>query len=210
MLRSEMEFIWNGVKFGIVLAFLVGPVFFALIQTSIDKGFSHGLGVALGVSLSDMLYVVVCYLGLYRVLSTPSFQVYMGYAGGIILILFGVYYLFIKKRQPAVQAAQAQVDAHYKSFIKGFIINTLSPMVLVFWLGAISFASVTYGYQSTREFFWFFFAVLGTVLLTDAAKVYLAHRLRTLVTPTWQRIMHMVVGLALVAFGARMIWKVMS
>jgi len=205
-----MELIWNGIKFGIVLAFLVGPVFFALIQTSIDKGFSHGLAVALGVSLSDVLYVVVCFLGLYQFFNSPSFQTYLGYAGGAILILFGVYYAFIKKRQAAVVTEDPSGDAHYKSFIKGFIINSLSPMVLVFWLGAVSFASVTYGYQSTREFFWFFFAVLGTVLLTDVAKVYLAHRLRKMVTLQWQRVMHMVVGVALIFFGARMIVKMLA
>ncbi|MBL7853297.1 MAG: LysE family translocator [Cyclobacteriaceae bacterium] len=205
-----MELIWNGIKFGIVLAFLVGPVFFALIQTSIDKGFSHGLGVALGVSLSDVLYVVVCFLGLYQFFNSPSFQTYLGYAGGAILILFGVYYAFIKKRQAAVVTEDASGNAHYKSFIKGFIINSLSPMVLVFWLGAVSFASVTYGYQSTREFFWFFFAVLGTVLITDVAKVYLAHRLRKMVTLQWQRVMHVVVGVALIFFGARMIVKMLA
>ncbi|HAC26060.1 MAG TPA: homoserine transporter, partial [Cytophagales bacterium] len=94
-------------------------------QTSIDKGFSHGLGVALGVSLSDVLYVIIGYLGLYRVFNSTSFQTYLGYAGGAILILFGVYYVFIKKRQAAVVTEEPVGDAHYKSFIKGFIINSL-------------------------------------------------------------------------------------
>ncbi|HAC26059.1 MAG TPA: hypothetical protein DCE81_14195, partial [Cytophagales bacterium] len=63
---------------------------------------------------------------------------------------------------------------------------------------------------SAHEFFWFFFAVLGTVLLTDVGKVYLAHRLRKMVTLQWQRVMHVVVGVALIVFGARMIVKMLA
>ncbi|MEJ0033034.1 MAG: LysE family transporter [Bacteroidota bacterium] len=53
----------KGIQFGIVLAFLAGPVFFTIVQTSAERGFSKGVLVALGVSISDAFYVVVCYLG---------------------------------------------------------------------------------------------------------------------------------------------------
>jgi len=52
-----MEIVFNGVKFGFSLAFLIGPVFFTIIQTSIERGFWNGAWVALGVSLSDAVYV---------------------------------------------------------------------------------------------------------------------------------------------------------
>ena len=39
--------LFNGLKFGIVLAFLIGPVFFTIIQASIERGFWVGVLVAL-------------------------------------------------------------------------------------------------------------------------------------------------------------------
>jgi len=50
-----MEAVFNGVIYGLVLAVLVGPVFFTLIQTSIERGFKSGVYVAIGISLSDAL-----------------------------------------------------------------------------------------------------------------------------------------------------------
>ena len=60
----RMEIVLNGIISGIVLAFLIGPVFFTIIQTSIERGFWSGVFVAIGVSFSDALYILVSYLGL--------------------------------------------------------------------------------------------------------------------------------------------------
>ena len=61
---TRMEIVLNGIVSGIVLAFLIGPVFFTIIQTSIERGFWSGVFVAIGVSLSDAFYILVSYFGL--------------------------------------------------------------------------------------------------------------------------------------------------
>lgn len=201
-----MEIILNGLKLGIILAFLVGPVFFTIIQTSVEKGFWNGVIVSLGVSLSDILYVTVCYFGLVQFINEPGFRVYLAYAGGAILILFGLYHLFIKSRRNAHPSLDvANEKKMYRYFIKGFIINGLSPMVLIFWIGTISIASIDFGYSKGFEFFLFFGVVLGTVLSTDILKAYLADKLRRLVTPRLMKIMNIIVGICLIIFGSRLI-----
>ena len=82
-----------------VLTFLVGPVFFTIIQTSIERGFWRGAMVAFGVSMSDLLYVTICYLGLAQVMANSNLRTYMAYGGGVILIGFGLYHVFIKSRR---------------------------------------------------------------------------------------------------------------
>src|SRR5688500_12254950 len=94
-----MEIAFNGVVSGFVLAFLVGPVFFTLLQTSIERGFRSGSFVAIGISLSDALYISVSYLGIYQIFDRGNFSEYLAYFGGIVLLLFGVYYLMIKSRK---------------------------------------------------------------------------------------------------------------
>jgi threonine/homoserine/homoserine lactone efflux protein len=44
-----MDIILKGIVSGIVLALLIGPVFFTILQTSIEKGFWSGVFVAIGV-----------------------------------------------------------------------------------------------------------------------------------------------------------------
>lgn len=204
-----MEIIFNGLKLGVVLTFLIGPVFFTIIQTSVEKGFRNGVLVSLGVSLSDVLYVGICYFGLVQFINDPDFRFYLAYAGGGILVLFGLYHLFIKSRRKmtaALDVASEKKKKTYRYFIKGFIINGMSPMVLIFWVGAISIASLDFGYTKGFEFFIFFATVLGTVLSTDILKAFLADKLRTLVTHRFMVIINVVVGICLIIFGVRLIW----
>ena len=44
-----------------LLSFLIGPVFFVLLETSIKKGAKHAILIDIGVLLSDVLYLLTAY-----------------------------------------------------------------------------------------------------------------------------------------------------
>lgn len=201
---DEMEIVLNGIKMGLVLAVLVGPVFFTIMQTSVERGFWSGVLVSLGVSVSDILFVTICYFGLVQFIHDPEFKEYLAYTGAVILILFGLYHAVIKSRRPLRTLDAANEKSWYRYFFKGFVINALSPMVPVFWIGAISVASLDFGYTQGYEFLFFFCVVLITVLATDLIKAYLADKLRRLVTQRLMMILNIVVGICLFAFGIRL------
>ncbi len=201
-----MEIAFNGLKLGIVLALLVGPVFFAILQTSLERGFTYGVLVSLGVWLSDVMYVTICYFGLVQFINDTQFKIYLAYAGGIILVLFGLYHVFVKSRRALKTSFELSHEKKtYRYIIKGFIINGLSPMVLIFWVGAISIASLDFGYTQGYEFFTFFLVVLLTVFTTDILKAYLADKLRRLVTQRLMTILNVTVGVCLLLFGLRLL-----
>ena len=202
-----MEIIINGVISGIVLAFLIGPVFFTIIQTSIEKGFTSGVFVAIGVSLSDSIYILVAYLGLVQVAQAENFRHYMAYTGGLILLGFGLYYLLVKRRRLAqfeFQAAPVEGGPWLKLVGKGFLINALSPMVLFFWIATVSVATTRLGYAHPGKAALFFASIVATVFSTDLIKAKLADRLRTLITPRVIRIMNIVLGIVMIVFAGRL------
>ena len=201
-----MSIVFKGIQLGIVLAFLVGPVFFTIIQTSVEKGFWNGALVAIGVSLSDVLYVTICYFGLFQFLNDPGSKKYMAYAGGVILIGFGLYHLIVKARRSKLVSFHSAAETKpLKYILKGFVINGITPMVFIFWIGTISIATIDFGYSKGIEFFIFFTALLITVLSTDIAKAFLADKLRRLITHRFLLIMNIVVGVCLIAFGVRLL-----
>jgi threonine/homoserine/homoserine lactone efflux protein len=201
-----MDIVFNGVKFGIVLAFLIGPVFFTIIQTSIERGFWRGALVSLGVSFSDTVYVAICYLGLFQFLNDDKFRSNMAYVGGAILILFGLYHLLVKSRKAHAITVKTENEVRsIKYFVKGFVINGVSPMVLIFWIGTLSVATVDMGYSKGYELIMFFAALLITVLATDLLKAFLADKLRVLITHRFLMIMNVLVGICLIVFGIRLL-----
>lgn len=202
-----MDIVLNGIVSGIVLAFLIGPVFFTILQTSIERGFWSGVFVAIGVSLSDAVYILVAYLGLIQFIEADSFRHYLAYGGGSILLAFGIYYLFIKsKRLTQYDPERIQTRSWFRLLAKGFIINGLSPMVLFFWVATVSLATTRMGYASSNDALIFFGSIVCTVFTTDIIKAKLADKLRMLVTPRLIRIMNIVLGLVLVVFAGRLIF----
>lgn len=202
-----MDIVLNGIVSGIVLAFLVGPVFFTIIQTSIERGFWSGFFVAVGVSLSDTLYILVSYFGLVQFIERENFRHYLAYGGGGVLMAFGIYYLFVKsKRLSHFDSEKIHTRSWFKLLAKGFIINGLSPMVLFFWIATVSLAATRLGYNSSNDVFIFFSAIVCTVFTTDIIKAKLADKLRVLITPRFIRMMNIVLGLVLVVFAGKLIF----
>jgi threonine/homoserine/homoserine lactone efflux protein len=202
-----MDIVSKGVLYGVVLAFLIGPVFFTIIQTSIERGFANGAYVAAGVTISDSLYILIAYLGLSQIVDNPSLRLYLGYGGGLVLFLFGMYYLLIKSRRLMVyEHMEVKARSPWRCMAKGFIINGLSPMVLLFWVGTVSVATGELGYTTHATALVFFASIVATVFCTDLLKAMLADRLRLLITPRLIRILNIVLGLAMVGFGSKLLF----
>ena len=85
---------FHGVFFGLVLIFVFGPTFFALIQTSIQQGVKSSLLFVLGAFFIDLFYVTVSLYGLSDILNNPET---VGLRNGITMIAMlgaGIYYWF--------------------------------------------------------------------------------------------------------------------
>jgi threonine/homoserine/homoserine lactone efflux protein len=202
-----MEIVFNGIVSGVVLAFLIGPVFFTIIQTSIEKGFQSGSFVAIGVSLSDAIYISVSYLGVYQIFDRGNFREYLAYFGGGVLLLFGVYYLLVKSRKLSTyDPEKVKTRSPLRLVAKGFIINGLSPMVLIFWLGTVGVATTKFGYTTPGKAIPYFTAIVGTVFITDLIKAKLADKLRVVMTPQVIRTLNIILGIVMIIFGGRLIY----
>jgi threonine/homoserine/homoserine lactone efflux protein len=62
--------ILTGIPWGVLLSFMIGPVFFILLETSIIKGFRAALVFDLGVVFGDIFFITIAYLGSYRLIQS--------------------------------------------------------------------------------------------------------------------------------------------
>jgi threonine/homoserine/homoserine lactone efflux protein len=202
-----MEAILKGIGYGLILSLMIGPVFFMIIQTSIERGFRCAVLVAAGVALSDSLYITVSYLGISQITANDHVKIYLANAGGIMLMLFGLYNLVIKSRKKSpdeVEHIKARNPLRYVA--KGFIINGITPVVFLFWIGTVSIAASRFGYKSTSSVLMFFGAIIITVFSTDVLKAKLADKLRHLLTPTFIQRLNIFLGIVLILFGGKLLF----
>lgn len=193
----------NGFLFGLLLCVLIGPVFFALIQNAIEKGFWSGFFMAVGIAVSDSIYIVVTYLGISQLVDNPAFNMWLGGIGGGIMLVFGVVYLLKPVPQKGLKQLHQQDTNCFQQIMKGFLLNGINPFVLFFWLGIISKVTLDFEY-SDNEAVIFFVVLIATVFLADVTKSHFATLLSEIVTPRFIKIMNRVVGIALILFSMRL------
>jgi threonine/homoserine/homoserine lactone efflux protein len=201
----------EGIILGVTLAFLIGPAFIALIQTSIHSGLHSGLLFALGIALSDITLIALSYLGANQFLQNADNQFYVGIIGGFILIGFGLFNFFRKYQVSTNRGIEIKVTVtgggHIRHILKGFFLNFLNPFLLIFWLGVMSFVSAKYG-VGTKEVVSFFTGAIGAVFVTDTFKCLIASRIRRYLNITILTWVNRLVGITLVIFGVVMFIRV--
>jgi threonine/homoserine/homoserine lactone efflux protein len=202
-----MEILFAGMGFGLLLALMIGPVFFALLQDSLEKGFRAGIFMALGVVLSDAAYVGITNVSIQGLRSFPWLEQALGFTGSALLITYGMVSLL--KPKPVARKVPHITSGKFftKQFLKGFLLNGINPFVLLFWLGMASYVNVTYG-QTLSAKLLFFGGILTVVLMTDLLKVFAAKRLSALFTQRLIMWLNRLVGLLLIVFGIRLLLSV--
>ncbi|CAA9202570.1 LysE family translocator [Flavobacterium collinsii] len=176
-----------GLPWGLFLSFMVGPVFFILLETSITKGFRAAIVFDLGVVLGDIFFIAVAYLGSYRLIQSLKDKPALFIFGGIIMLAYGIISFVRLRKEEKINDEEIDRDIikrNYGSlFVKGFLLNVINIGVLGFWLAVIISVGPKLEMQNSRMFT-FFTSVIITYLLVDCLKILLAKQLKSKMTPT--------------------------
>ncbi|MCB0558142.1 MAG: LysE family transporter [Lewinellaceae bacterium] len=209
-----MDFIFDGIQLGLILAILIGPIFFALIQAGVEQGIRAGSMVGLGIWVSDLLFIFGAYFGVSyvtRLVEGPEFALYLGVAGSITLTAFGLGALLSAPKSgvnPQWAKSTFRSSSYFSLWLKGFLINTINPFTFFFWIGVTS-TRVFDGGLDSREAILFFSAIFGTILITDFTKVVLAKRIRRMLRPVHLLWLRRISGVALIVFALVLLVRVL-
>lgn len=208
------QFLLNGIYYGFILSFLIGPIFFALLQAAIEKGTKTGLIVASGVWFSDLLYILTVYFSLAWIKSVselPDFGLIVGGVGAVVLILFGIG--MVLNNKPVDKTQRIEKSGYVANFVKGFLINTVNPFTVFFWIAMSSeiLAVKTMATQTIEttpnEAFAFFGGILGMIVFTDVVKVLLAKKITKYLTQKHILAFRKIAGAALIIGGIVLVYR---
>ncbi|HAD10866.1 MAG TPA: hypothetical protein DCF33_00355, partial [Saprospirales bacterium] len=201
----------QGILLGISLSFLIGPLLFAIVEAGISQGFRAGVSVAAGIWFSDVLYVFAAFYGIEAIealVALPNFKLWAGLLGGLLLTGFGAGSLL--KSQSSNQSSRNDIPGYTnisKSpkpylwwWIRGFLVNTINPGTVFFWLGIVSAVVIPSGW-SKSEMLIFFGGMLTTLVVTDTLKAWGAKKLRQFLTPKHIRQIQLGIGWLMIGFG---------
>ena len=203
-----LESIISGIGLGIVLSFLTGPVFFALIKTSIEKGFYAGVALAAGVLLSDIFYVGLTLFGSSFLELENKYRLPIGITGSAILFSIGIYYLFKKVKINYENSTSRKHNTGF--FLKGFIMCIFNPAILLYWISVTSGVISVAGKFEANNIIPFYASILVTQFSIDITKAYYANKLRYRIKEKTISSLNKIAGILIIIFALRLVYNLIS
>ncbi|MBI6116105.1 LysE family translocator [Salegentibacter maritimus] len=196
---------------GLFLAFLLGPVFFVLLETAAIKGFRAAFAFDVGVILADIVFLLIAYLSTTKLLSRIKDDPALFLFGGMILATYGVMSFVqtkkvLKQDDDTPEIRKLSKSDYFGLAVKGFLLNFINIGVLGFWLGLIIVFGPKLNMEQDRIMV-FFGSVLGTYLVLDIFKILLAKKLNRKLTPTRIYLMKKGISILLIVFGGVLIFQ---
>lgn len=198
------EDILTAIPLGFFLSFMIGPVFFVLLETSVIKGFRAAICFDLGAIVADIIFIIIAYFSSYKLISAIKDDPALFIFGGLVMLTYGIISLVknekAKKNIDPEDPTELAKKNYLNLFIKGFFLNFINIGVLGFWL-AILIAMGPQLELNPVRMFTFFSSVILSYFVVDVFKILLAKQLRHYLNPKNILMVKKIISVVLIICG---------
>ena len=197
--------ILSAIPLGFFLSFMIGPVFFVLLETSVVKGFRAAVMFDLGVVLADIIFILIAFFSSYRLIQSIKDDPALFIFGGLVMLTYGII-SFIKNKKESrknideIDPKELAKTNYFSLFIKGFFLNFINIGVLGFWLAILITIGPQLELKPTRMIT-FFATLIIVYFITDLFKIILAKQLRSKLNPKNILLIKKIISIALIVCG---------
>ena len=196
----------DGFVVGLLLQIAIGPVFFYILNTSMEKTLVDGLFAVAAVTLVDYLYIALAILGVGKLLEKQRIKYVLGVVSSLVLVVFGVMMIVSATKAAATKAADADASAvagapnYGSSFASAFLLTLSSPLTIVFWTSLFATKVIEKGY-SKRELVPFGFAAGLATLTFLGLSVTVLSLAKASIPMVVIQVLNLAVGVLLIVYG---------
>lgn len=134
-MELHVQIVINGIIIGILTSAPMGPVGMLIIQRTLNKGRWPAFFTGIGAGLSDVLYSLLCGLGLsFATDFIKENEMILQVVGSVFLIAFAIY-LFQKNPSRSLKKRNEKRTSFLTDTVTGFLFTFSNPLILFFIMG---------------------------------------------------------------------------
>ena len=179
------------------MSVMLGTVFFALVQNSIDCGFRTGVFISLGVISSDILLIFLSWFNAELILEGSKTDFIVRLCGAVFLLLYGISNLLRKDSAAYPKTEKKQL---LKFISMGFLLNILNPGNYIGWLAVTTQLKTVAKYEASEATIYFACA-LSAIFLMETLIAWSASFLKPYITDQFLRWVNRLIGFLFIAFA---------
>lgn len=197
----------QGFLMGIVLSLMLGTVFFAIVQNSINLGYSFGILIACGVILSDIIFISLAIWSSTFAVFLKNYVTEVTWIGALLLLLFGLSQ-FYRKVVISTKVYVSKKPVFNSLFFigNGFFLNVINPINFFIWLSISTMLEVKFGYTNAQKIV-FFSGSLLAIFVTESLVAVFSSKIRRWMSPQRLHWVNKVSGSAFVILSIYLVIK---
>jgi threonine/homoserine/homoserine lactone efflux protein len=191
------EILMYGFLTGMVMSVMLGTVFFALVQNSIDYGFRTGIFIALGVIASDLILITLSWFNAELIPPGGTTDLIVRICGALFLLFYGLSNLLKKDKAAYPQTEKKQL---LKFSSMGFLLNILNPGNYIGWLAVTTQLKTVAKYEVAQATI-YFIGALSAIFLMECLISWSASFLKPYITDRFLQLVNRLIGVLFIAFA---------
>lgn len=198
------EALFIGIATGMVMSVMLGTVFFALVQNSIDRGFKSGFSISLGVILSDIILISMAYFNSALIPKGSVTEDIVRVFGAVFLMIYGIKNFRINRHvsYPVTRAGRI-----FYFMRTGFFLNLLNPGNFIGWVVVTTNITQVARY-SPHQCFIFYAGALSAILGMEILIAIGAAQLKRFISDRLLNSINYAVGVIFIAFSIVLVYPV--
>ncbi len=207
--QGLMKIFKNGLSTGLLLQLAVGPVFFFIINLTLQRSILDGLVAVLAVTIVDYIYITLAILGIGKLLEKKKVKRIFGIVSSIVLIIFGGIIIKDVIGSDISVGVDATSSNLLTSFMSVFFLTISSPMTIVFFTSLFATKALEYNYTK-RELLIFGLSTGSATLIFLGTSVIVFSLLGGAIPIILIRILNFFVGILLIGYGIVRLVKILK
>lgn len=195
----------EGLKFGLLLQFAVGPMCLMVFNTAQNSGLLVALSLVLAIALVDAFYIVLASLGASNLLKKNNIKNAVKIIGSVVLILFGINIILNIFGINIIPGLNLKPNSS-NAFIQGLVLTLSNPITIVFWGSVLTTKIIEENFKK-KELIIFSIGLVSATLFFLSIVAILGMILSNFIPDIISKILNLIVGILIIGFGIKLLFK---
>lgn len=204
-MKKTLLVIKRGLFLGLIIQLAIGPIFFFIVNLSLQKTLLDGLMGVLAATVVTYIYIALSVFGIGKILEEEKFKKIFGIISSIVLIIFGGIII-----NGAINSGNIEIAVNtsnlFASFTSVFLLAISNPLSIVFFTSLFSAKAIEHNYTKNELYFFGFGTGLSTFIFMGGA-ILLVSFLKEAIPIIVMQILNIAVGVLIIGYGTIRIWN---
>lgn len=204
-----MKIFRNGLATGLTLQLAIGPIFFYIVNLTLQKTTFDGLAGAFGVTLGDYAYITLSILGIAKLLENKKIKNFFGLLSSVVLIIFGLVIIRGIIGTHISTTVSPESSNIFTSFASVFLLTLSSPLTIVLFTSVFTAKALEYN-LTRKELIQFGLGTGSATFVFMASSVIIFSLIKGGIPILVIQILNIIVGCLLISYGGIRLVKSLS